>query len=40
MKIAVLGTGRVGHTLSGKFSELGHQVTMGSRDAAASSIKR
>ncbi|MFJ4207155.1 NADPH-dependent F420 reductase [Paenarthrobacter sp. NPDC089675] len=31
MKIAVLGTGRVGHALAGKFVSLGHEVTMGSR---------
>ncbi|WP_347107897.1 NAD(P)-binding domain-containing protein [Paenarthrobacter sp. S56] len=31
MKIAVLGTGRVGHTLAGKLVSLGHEVTMGSR---------
>lgn len=34
MKIAVLGTGHVGHALAGKFAQLGHQVTMGSRDAS------
>ncbi|MCZ2402765.1 NAD(P)-binding domain-containing protein [Paenarthrobacter sp. Z7-10] len=34
MKIAILGTGRVGQTLAGKFVQLGHEVTMGSRDAA------
>ena len=33
MRIAVLGTGTVGPALAGKFIELGHQVTMGSRDA-------
>ena len=31
MKIAVLGTGLVGHTLATKLVELGHQVMMGSR---------
>lgn len=33
MKIAVLGTGPVGHTLAGKLVSLGHEVTMGSREA-------
>lgn len=33
MKIAVLGTGRVGHALSGKLVSLGHEVTMGSRES-------
>ncbi|MEZ2389014.1 NADPH-dependent F420 reductase [bacterium RCC_150] len=33
MKIAVLGTGMVGHALAGKLVELGHEVTMGSREA-------
>lgn len=32
MKIAVLGTGIVGQTLSAKLSELGHDVVMGTRD--------
>ena len=33
MKIAVLGTGEVGHTLATRLAGLGHQVTMGSRSA-------
>ncbi|MFE4197789.1 NADPH-dependent F420 reductase [Paenarthrobacter sp. NPDC056912] len=33
MKIAVLGTGMVGHTLAGKLVSLGHEVTMGSRES-------
>lgn len=33
MKIAVLGTGMVGHTIGSKLIELGHQVMMGSRIA-------
>ncbi|MEV4425041.1 NADPH-dependent F420 reductase [Streptomyces sp. R-07] len=33
MKIAVLGTGEVGHRLAGKLASLGHEVTMGSRTA-------
>jgi 8-hydroxy-5-deazaflavin:NADPH oxidoreductase len=32
MKIGVIGTGIVGQTLSGKLSELGHDVVMGTRD--------
>lgn len=32
MKIAVLGTGMVGQTLAGRLAELGHQVTVGTRD--------
>ncbi len=35
MKIAVLGTGMVGQTLAGKLAELGHEVTVGTRDVAA-----
>jgi 8-hydroxy-5-deazaflavin:NADPH oxidoreductase len=34
MRIGVLGTGTVGRTLASKLAELGHEVTMGSRDAA------
>ena len=33
MKVAVLGTGRVGTTLGSKLIELGHEVRMGSREA-------
>ena len=35
MKIAVFGTGMVGQALAGKLSELGHDVTVGTRDVAA-----
>jgi predicted dinucleotide-binding enzyme len=35
MKIAVLGTGMVGQALAGRLAELGHEVTVGTRDAAA-----
>ena len=35
MKIAVIGTGSVGRTLAGKFEALGHEVTIGTRDVAA-----
>jgi 8-hydroxy-5-deazaflavin:NADPH oxidoreductase len=34
MKIAVLGTGRVGQALAGRLAELGHDVTVGTRDVA------
>lgn len=32
MKIAILGTGMVGKTMANKLSELGHDVTIGTRD--------
>lgn len=35
MKIAVLGTGMVGQALSARLAELGHDVTIGTRDPAA-----
>ena len=35
MKIAVLGTGMVGRALAGRLSGLGHSVTVGTRDRAA-----
>lgn len=35
MKIAVLGTGMVGRTLAGRLAGLGHDVTIGTRDPAA-----
>jgi predicted dinucleotide-binding enzyme len=35
MKIAVLGTGIVGRTLAGRLAELGHDVTVGTRDTEA-----
>ncbi len=35
MKIAVLGTGVVGQALAGRLAELGHDVTVGTRDVAA-----
>ncbi|BCJ75848.1 oxidoreductase [Catellatospora sp. IY07-71] len=34
MKIAVLGTGMVGQALAGRLTELGHDVTVGTRDVA------
>jgi predicted dinucleotide-binding enzyme len=33
MRFGVLGTGKAGQTLAGKLVELGHEVTMGSRQA-------
>jgi predicted dinucleotide-binding enzyme len=33
MKIGILGTGMVGEALGRKFTQLGHQVKMGSRTA-------
>jgi hypothetical protein len=34
MHIGIIGSGRVGRTLGTRFRELGHEVTIGSRDAA------
>ncbi|MEU4336896.1 NAD(P)-binding domain-containing protein [Micromonospora lupini] len=34
MRIAVFGTGSVGRTISARAAELGHQVTIGTRDVA------
>jgi predicted dinucleotide-binding enzyme len=39
MKIAVLGTGTVGQALAGRLAELGHEVTVGTRDIAATLAK-
>jgi predicted dinucleotide-binding enzyme len=35
MKIAVLGTGTVGQAIAGALAELGHEVTVGTRDVEA-----
>ena len=35
MKVAVLGTGMVGRALAGRLAELGHEVTVGTRDVEA-----
>ncbi|WP_422737094.1 NADPH-dependent F420 reductase [Micromonospora sp. WMMD729] len=35
MRIAVLGTGSVGQAIAARTAELGHQVTVGTRDVAA-----
>jgi predicted dinucleotide-binding enzyme len=39
MKIAVLGTGMVGQALAGRLAELGHDVTVGTRDVQATLAK-
>lgn len=39
MKIAVLGTGTVGQALAGRLAELGHDVTVGTRDTEATRVK-
>ena len=39
MKIAVLGTGMVGQALAGRLAGLGHEVTVGTRDVAATLAK-
>lgn len=39
MKIAVLGTGMVGRALAGRLAELGHDVTMGTRDVEATTAR-
>ena len=36
MRIAVIGTGMVGQALAGRLDELGHDVTVGTRDVDAS----
>jgi 8-hydroxy-5-deazaflavin:NADPH oxidoreductase len=35
VKIAILGTGSVGRTLAGRLDQLGHEVTVGTRDVEA-----
>lgn len=39
MRIAVLGTGMVGRTLAERLAELGHEVTMGTRDIGQTLIR-
>jgi|SRR5450755_2990682 predicted dinucleotide-binding enzyme len=39
MQIAVIGTGVVGQTLAGRLTELGHDVTVGTRDVAATQAR-
>jgi len=36
MKVAVIGTGMVGQAMAGRLDELGHDVTVGTRDVAVS----
>ncbi len=40
MRIAVLGTGMVGQAIAGRCAELGHDVTVGTRDVAAATSRR
>lgn len=39
MDVAVLGTGTVGRALAGRLDELGHAVTMGTRDVEATRVR-
>ena len=39
MRIAVLGTGTVGRTVAGRLAQLGHVVTLGTRDPAATAAR-
>jgi predicted dinucleotide-binding enzyme len=39
MKVTVLGTGMVGQAVAGRLAELGHEVTMGTRDVAATTAR-
>lgn len=39
MKIAVLGTGRVGGILGGRWAQAGHAVTFGSRDPSSQKVR-
>jgi 3-hydroxyisobutyrate dehydrogenase-like beta-hydroxyacid dehydrogenase len=39
MKIAVIGTGVVGQSLAGRLAEVGHAVTVGTRDVAATQAR-
>jgi 8-hydroxy-5-deazaflavin:NADPH oxidoreductase len=39
MKIGVLGTGSVGRTMAARFAGLGHDVTVGTRDAATTAAR-
>ena len=35
MKVGVMGTGTVGRVIGARFAELGHDVTIGTRDVGA-----
>ncbi|HEY5115511.1 MAG TPA: NAD(P)-binding domain-containing protein [Nakamurella sp.] len=39
MKIGVIGTGTVGRTMAARLAELGHSVTIGTRDPAATTAR-
>ena len=39
MKIGVIGTGSVGRTMAARLAELGHSVTVGTRDPAATTAR-
>ena len=39
MKIGIIGTGTVGRTLAARLAELGHSVTVGTRDPAATTAR-
>ena len=39
MKIGVIGTGSVGRTMAARLAELGHSVTIGTRDPAATTAR-
>jgi NADPH-dependent F420 reductase len=39
MRIGVLGTGSVGRAVAGRLAELGHEVTMGTRDPAGTAAR-
>lgn len=39
MKVAVFGTGMVGRALAGRLDQVGHDVTVGTRDPAATSAR-
>jgi predicted dinucleotide-binding enzyme len=39
MRIAVLGTGMVGQAIAGKLDELGHEVSVGTRDPGATTAR-
>jgi predicted dinucleotide-binding enzyme len=40
MKVAVLGTGSVGQTIAGKLAQLGHEVTIGTRNVEESLARK
>lgn len=40
MKIGILGTGMVGQQIAGKLADLGHEVTVGTRDVSQTQAKK